>query len=324
MSDDPAKVVEHFLALQPRLQRVLDGHLPSQLRRELASVTGRQLDAIGHLPEGGRSMREFAEALGIRAAAATTLADRLIAQGLAERRQDPNDRRAVRLVPTERALEVHARYQAWRRQTIGPLLERLGPEQLAALVGILGAVSEGAEPATPAAPGGGPATLPSAGGRERPDRPDLGAIAERWLSARAVLERRIARAHPSRLRRQLEGLSVIELDVIVHWPPGGSTAAELEESLGLTEAEARTLATRLVRRGYLRRHGAGGGLMLAERGELLTETLRTVQSDVLVGLLTSSASIDLHQCIFDVSEALIGEDGDAGPTPEEPALGVPA
>ncbi len=141
-----AELVDRFLALQPTLERMLDVRLPPRLRRQLGSVTSRQLEALGHLPHGGSTMRRWAAAVGISGAAATALADRMVALGLAERRQLPGDRRSVYLEPTERALAMHEEYQAWRGQMIARVLQRLDRDQLAALVDVLGALAEARPP----------------------------------------------------------------------------------------------------------------------------------------------------------------------------------
>lgn len=134
-------LIERLVALQPHLERVLDVRLPPWLRDELGAVTEHQLAALEQLPQGGRTMREFADGVGISGAAATDLADRLVARGLAERREDPADRRTVRLLPTGRGLAIHQACQAWRRQRIATVLRRLTADQLTSLVRILAALA---------------------------------------------------------------------------------------------------------------------------------------------------------------------------------------
>ncbi len=136
------ELVERFLALQPRIERVLDAGLPTELRQDLGSVTARQLEALGHVAGGGQTMRQFAQAVGISGAAATALADRMVSQGLVERHQDPHDRRTVWLMPTARALAMLAGYQAWRRQTMSAVLQRLDRGQVTALLDLLGALTD--------------------------------------------------------------------------------------------------------------------------------------------------------------------------------------
>lgn len=64
--------------------------------------------------EGERSAGELAEALSVAPPTITGLTDRLVKQDLVERREDPRDRRVVRLVLTEggRALTAEIAEQA--------------------------------------------------------------------------------------------------------------------------------------------------------------------------------------------------------------------
>jgi len=142
MSGPASQGVERLLEMQPRLARVLDIRPQRRAFEASASVTARQLDAVTQLPRDGRTMRQFADAVGISGAAATARADRLVTQGLAERRPDPDDRRTVWLVPTERAMALAEQYHAWRRQMMAAVMRRLDVEQMIALEQILVALAE--------------------------------------------------------------------------------------------------------------------------------------------------------------------------------------
>lgn len=135
------EIVERLLELQPRLQRSLVVPLPDDVARQLGPVTPHQLEALGCLPPGGSTMREFAKAVGISGAAATSLANRMIRRGLAERRYDPSDRRTVWLAPTALALATLDAVQAWRRQAMIRVVERLDGAQVATFLEVLGALS---------------------------------------------------------------------------------------------------------------------------------------------------------------------------------------
>jgi len=158
----PAELVERFLALQPRIERALDLGLPTELRRELGSVTAHQLEALGQLPATGQTMRRFAAAVGISGAAATALVDRMVAQGLVERLPDPQDRRTVWVAPSERARGMLMSYQAWRRAMMASVLRRLDVGQIAALVELLDTLTGSEEESPPAASASLRITPPSA------------------------------------------------------------------------------------------------------------------------------------------------------------------
>lgn len=104
-------------------------------------------------------MREFAAAVGISGAAATALATRMIRQGLAKRRYDENDRRAVWLVPTTEGQETADAVRVWRHQSVTKMFERLDAAQVSAFLEVLVALSapaaleDASAPRTPAGQG---------------------------------------------------------------------------------------------------------------------------------------------------------------------------
>lgn len=130
--------VERLLELQPRLQRILEVDLPEAVSGRFGSVTLHQLEALGCLPPEGSTMRQFAASVGISSAAATALADRMLRQGLAERRADPNDRRTVWLAPTAQAFRTLETFRAWQRHSMAGLFERLNASQMASFLEDLG------------------------------------------------------------------------------------------------------------------------------------------------------------------------------------------
>ena len=142
-SNGPSEdLLDQVLRMQPRLQRTIELTMPADLRAELESVTVHQLSALAYLPPGGASMRQFADAVGITGAAATALADRMVKQGLVERRYNPEDRRIVWLVPTEKARSLLERYRSWQKQAMNSVLNRLEPSQLATFLEVLNVLTE--------------------------------------------------------------------------------------------------------------------------------------------------------------------------------------
>lgn len=133
-------LIEQLARLQPRLQRMLALSMPEDLRNELGSITIRQLGSLAYLPDGGATMRNFADALGITGAAATALADRMISHGLAERHYQPEDRRTVRLAPTERAKDLLKQYRTWQQDAMAGVLAKLSEHELATFLAVLNAL----------------------------------------------------------------------------------------------------------------------------------------------------------------------------------------
>ncbi len=131
-----------MLELQPRLQRALEVTIPEEVARQLGSITLHQLQALACLPPEGTTMRHFAEAVGISGAAATALANRMIRQGLAERRDDPADRRTVWLAPTLHAARTLEAFRSWQRDSLSALLDRLDPTQIETFLEVLDSLTK--------------------------------------------------------------------------------------------------------------------------------------------------------------------------------------
>jgi DNA-binding MarR family transcriptional regulator len=136
------QVAQQLLELLPALKRSFQGGIPLELREELANVTTHQLEALGLLlqlrgQEGGATMHQVAEMQGCALSTATALADRLIKQGLAARTSDAEDRRVVKIVPTERARLLLEKFIESRRQIALTALAPLDDEEAATLVLLL-------------------------------------------------------------------------------------------------------------------------------------------------------------------------------------------
>src|SRR5258708_1836007 len=107
-------MLDAMMAMKQRMA----SQLPEDIREQLAGATPHQFEALLALVRGGgASMNELATAQGIRMSSCTALVDRLIKQGLVERASDPNDRRVVRVVPTDAARAFAERWCDARRRT---------------------------------------------------------------------------------------------------------------------------------------------------------------------------------------------------------------
>lgn len=147
VAEKKAEAVERVLALRPAVVARMQAAVPPDLQAELGNATAHQLQAVLRLPEEGMSMRELATTLGISGAAASALADRLVAHGMVERSASPCDRRVVRLVPTAKGRDLGERFREAQRRAIQALLERLQERQVEALVEIMETIVAGSEDA---------------------------------------------------------------------------------------------------------------------------------------------------------------------------------
>jgi DNA-binding MarR family transcriptional regulator len=118
---------------------VMEEELRARMRDNFGTSLAR-FDLMAQLyryPEGLR-MREVSRLLMVTGGNVTGLADRLVAEGLVERRDDPTDRRAYRLCLTPRGRSQFADMAAQHEQWVVSLLAPLGERNLAELGDLLG------------------------------------------------------------------------------------------------------------------------------------------------------------------------------------------
>ncbi len=147
------RAIDRYLQLRPAIRARMEASVPDELRAEFSSVTAHQLRALALLVDGGLTMRRLASALGVMGATTSVLADRLVAQGLAVREQDPSDRRVVRLVLTDEGRRVASRYQEAQRRAARTLFDRLSDVQVAAWLDVLETLAAADEEAATSAAG---------------------------------------------------------------------------------------------------------------------------------------------------------------------------
>jgi len=118
-------------------------HLNRRLRRELAPlrITGGQAALLWTIrSHPGIGARELAEREGVSAPAMTAYLDRLEAAGLVRRRRSEHDRRRVELGLTDEGLRVLRSVRSRRTAWLAARLERLEPDELAAVEAALPAL----------------------------------------------------------------------------------------------------------------------------------------------------------------------------------------
>lgn len=102
---------------------------------------------------GAAKLVLLAEWLTVSPSTAMRMVDRLIAIGLVDRQTNPDNRRETVLQLTPEGIRIVEVVMNRRRQEIASIVERLAPEQRAALIAALTAFSEaGGEPDAPSRP----------------------------------------------------------------------------------------------------------------------------------------------------------------------------
>ncbi|MBU6439363.1 MAG: MarR family transcriptional regulator [Betaproteobacteria bacterium] len=140
---EPALTADHAaLRLWLRLlacHNLLEAELRGRMRDQFGTTLAR-FDLMSQLyryPDGLR-MREVSRLLMVSGGNVTGLADRLVAEGLVERRDDPGDRRAYFLCLTPQGRGQFAAMAAQHEQWVAELLAPLGEQRLGALSELLG------------------------------------------------------------------------------------------------------------------------------------------------------------------------------------------
>ncbi|HLI53364.1 MAG TPA: MarR family transcriptional regulator [Acidimicrobiales bacterium] len=131
------ELVDRFLELRPALARRFAAVRSPELRGELGSVTLHQLEVLHGLAGGDVTMSKLARRLDISESAATDLADRLVRQGLVERRAGLRDRRVVVLALSEEGRRIIGRIERQRRKMAESILGALSDAQLGELLGLI-------------------------------------------------------------------------------------------------------------------------------------------------------------------------------------------
>jgi DNA-binding MarR family transcriptional regulator len=129
---------------------VLEVHrdVVQHLERDFRESVGLDLlyyDVLLHVSEGqrGRRMTELADAVVLSKSGLTSVVDRMEADGLLERRPDPDDRRAVRVVLTPRGEERFREAAEQHAETVRRIFTSIvTDDEAGVIVDVLGRVRE--------------------------------------------------------------------------------------------------------------------------------------------------------------------------------------
>jgi len=125
---------DHLLALFGRLRRLAFGQHPLQD----SGVTMPQLTLLEWVEASpGCHIQAIADGLGLTAATVSVGVRRLENAGLLERQPDPQDGRAVQLLPTTQGKALCQQALAFRRDKMERLLKGFTPEERTTLLTLL-------------------------------------------------------------------------------------------------------------------------------------------------------------------------------------------
>jgi DNA-binding MarR family transcriptional regulator len=127
--DDRMRSIQRVLDCSGTLFRSLHpGHNQVLLTMD---VTMPQLKTLACVAmDNGATSGQVARSLGVSLSTVTGIVDRLAEQGLVLRREDAEDRRITRILPTPQGQALVEQLLRWRNEQLTVLLSRLSPDQL--------------------------------------------------------------------------------------------------------------------------------------------------------------------------------------------------
>jgi DNA-binding MarR family transcriptional regulator len=136
---DREVLLDQFTGLLVRLKKRVAAGMPEEWREQMEGATQHQVEALFLLAQSpdGITMNDLARQQSCALSTATALVDRLVQQGLAERRDDPSDRRVVRIVASDRAQSCLALANEGKRHLATELLAPLSDAEASQLVTLL-------------------------------------------------------------------------------------------------------------------------------------------------------------------------------------------
>jgi DNA-binding MarR family transcriptional regulator len=129
---DRSELMDRIIELQTNVTTMLESDRPREWLH--VDLTIQQLKVVFlAVRQGSLTAGQIGRELHVGFSTVTGLVDRLAEQGLVSRGEDPNDRRATRVVPTEAARALVERLYSYRRTEFRRLLEQASTETLLAL-----------------------------------------------------------------------------------------------------------------------------------------------------------------------------------------------
>ena len=133
--DDARAIYRNTIRLMVFLHQGLDhSHAWRGVSREPTFAQFKALMMLRHL--GTCGIKDLAAALGLSTSTMSEMVDRLVEQGLVDRRQDPTDRRRVRIELTHQAVKGVTRHEALIIRRLRSLMVDIGDDAAARWVEI--------------------------------------------------------------------------------------------------------------------------------------------------------------------------------------------
>lgn len=146
MTDELSEVFELVQRVQRAVHRSKNLPTPQQSWSLATGLTMAQLRALMTLTDSDQlTVGQLADRLGIGMPAASSIIDRLVEEGLADRRQDPRDRRRAVIRATPDGVESVAALRQGPKEVVLAILGRMTPTERAQLLAGLRGFARAAE-----------------------------------------------------------------------------------------------------------------------------------------------------------------------------------
>lgn len=130
------RLLEQIILVGKQMHHRVESRSPS-----LSQPHARLLFAIASKKEAGISVKELAEKTGVTPGAITQFVDALVEKQLVKRREDPNDRRIVRLTLTKTAKDQFGKLRKDFLSSATRMFTILTDDEIETLIGLLAKVS---------------------------------------------------------------------------------------------------------------------------------------------------------------------------------------
>jgi DNA-binding MarR family transcriptional regulator len=141
---EKAELVKQIIGLQREVRRALRQYVPNAWMN--LNLTIAQLKSLFLIArEGSTNTKTLAEELGVTPSNVTGIIDRLVKQGLVSRRENPEDRRMLRLRVTDKGEDILTSLREETISSMSEVLARMSIEELSSLARGLSSLVKAAE-----------------------------------------------------------------------------------------------------------------------------------------------------------------------------------
>jgi DNA-binding MarR family transcriptional regulator len=135
-------MLELFETMSGFRRQMVAGRAERFHKKRMGSSQQELLMHIAHHRDHGVTIKELAEQLQVTSGAITQMIDGLESEGFIERREDPNDRRVVRIFFARKSRKLFGHFKTAKLNYLNGLLEPLSEAEIEQLITLLQKISK--------------------------------------------------------------------------------------------------------------------------------------------------------------------------------------